>query len=188
MPKKTPEQKRLTKKLQQQRYRAKHKVHEAAKEFKRAQFSMSVFLWHLYGALNRFAHAKGIPICPREVFKAELDRPEFKKAFLMWKNAGNPENLKPVVFLTKFKLGFVPENMNWSSIDPYRLENKKHREHIQILSAELNEQQKWANQGFTDEMVEAIIKRGFPTVEEVAFKNKRSAQLLEQVRKLKNRK
>lgn len=118
----TPHERKI-KKLQQRRYRAKHIKHEAQKSFKRAQQHMNVFLWLLYPHIHKIAYNSNVPICDKKTFSLEIDKPEFKKCFIEWRKAGNPDHLRPWLNTIKFKKGFVPDNMTWAPIDPFMKEN-----------------------------------------------------------------
>jgi hypothetical protein len=111
---------------------------------------------------------KSIPICSQKDFAKELDRAEFKKCFIEWKRAGNPEHLKPVITLTHFKEGFIYGNMNWAPIDPFHIEARKDKVLLTSLIAKMDIEQRLGNKYGHKAAQEIIARGGNITDEDIA--------------------
>jgi hypothetical protein len=177
--------KRLIKKLQMQRYRAKHKSQEQKREFDRAKKDSLKFLWFLHKQLVKLAHSKNIPIGPWVEFRKENDKPEFKRAFQVWRLNNNADNFKPIINLFKFKIGFINSNMTWSNIDPYKYENRQENRRLQVFHEQQEKERKWRNQGYTEAETAFILQNGSPLPEWVERLKIKEKALLEQIRKIK---
>lgn len=138
MRKKELHHKRKIKREQQRRYRATHKEHEAAKEFKRGQTQPLRFLYLLWKSLKQFSATHGIFFMPWKEFKLEGDRYEFKRLFLTWKQSGNNEVLKPSVHMGNFKNGFMKDNLIWNTIPSSHIQNKKEVLNLNDLSDKMD--------------------------------------------------